>query len=155
MKFIFNARLAAHESGSKYYQVIRIQEEGSSRGIVITHWGKMHPGAPIEPRNHGQYKMEMCESSVVSTANSAIKNKKNRGYSVWVDRKDQSGLGDFEIMAIINSWLKPHDAELAISYLFKTKDDLDPFAEPEEEEYVKPVFAPAITESTKKEWGTW
>lgn len=155
MSYEFNADWAVHESGTKYYQVIMIRQVGSSRGVVVTHWGKMHPGAPSEPKNHGQYKVELEHTGIVSAKQQAVSNKSKRGYSVWNNRKQEHGIGEFEVRALINDWFKVRDAEDILEFMFGIEsadihdDEFDPFVES------RKVVTPTITEKTKNDWGSW
>ena len=159
MRYEFIATHSIHESGSKYYQVIMIREEGNSKGVVVTHWGKTHPGAPSEPKHHGQSKVELRHAGVISEYNGAINNKKKRGYDVWDFRKQIYGANELECRALINGWFRTPDAEAITAHLFPVVskhiavidelDDLDPFVEEEV------LSTPLITEATKENWGSW
>lgn len=155
--FYFYAEGAVHEGGSKYYQVIRVGSNRFGRSAVITHWGKMHPGAPKEPKHHGQTKVEYLTNSGVYVAKSHISRKSKNGYGgskggLWnktanFEFEDQT---DFEIA--VHSWFSKEDAMTIIQHICGMTELIEPIDKVEDVTAAAPVVDPA----TKSEnWGTW
>lgn len=153
-QFEFHAEWACHEGGTKYYQVIRIREVGKSRGVVVTHWGAMHPGAPSEPKSHGQNKITECLSGVDSAFGNARSMKMKRGYKEWKTSKASSNT-QAALAAVIDRWFKAEDARQILAFVVairSTPDELVEIIDPPPTPKVE-AFKPASAD--KEEWGSW
>jgi len=150
-KFLFHSDYAIHESGSKYYQIITIQKLGTTSGVLVTHWGAMHPGAPSEPKNHGQRKIALLSKSIGAEANAALRGKKKRGYETWTVGADRV-CSENELIDLLQKWFKTADQDEILDFLFSGFEySTDEFDTPDEYE---PMVAEVKTVK-HEEWGSW
>lgn len=153
--FRFYAEGSIHEGGGKYYQVIRISKE-SNRGnsVVVTHWGKMHPGAPREPKNHGQNKIDCVSGGVVGAFNGHVRAKQKRGYNDWSVKIDLTCEKEMIIKAI-ESWFNRTDAAIIIAHLTHSADEeCDAEVNYVEPEVRTPEPTPIVAPKHEA-WGSW
>lgn len=157
-EFSFEAKGAVHEGGTKYYQVIRLVRDGYG-SVVITHWGKHHPGAPAEPRLHGSTKLDLLRGHGAAEYNGYIKNKEKRGYHDWRVTAEFKRMDSTAFLDITARWLSVADRAEVLKKFFPKGDVSDlPIDESFDEawgagEPAESEFAPAS--SDHESWGSW
>lgn len=169
MSYEVHGECAKHEGGTKYYQVIRITDQDTKAGIVVTHWGRWHEGAPSEPRLHGQCKVECLASGVSTRYRAAQNNKSKRGYKGWwTTIAPRVIASDADLENYLKHLLPPLEAKHAMDHFdgFVDMDEGGPFADESDTpvgadvlldviEPPKPKPEPVAAEPDHEEWGTW
>lgn len=156
MNYRFFAESAIHESGSKYYQVIRIIDI-KGKGVVATHWGKMHPGAPKEPKHHGQCKVERLRNGTAVRANAARRTKEKRGYTGWVSNIDET-VSESEMLQKVSEWFSVQDAAVIVSHMVAGTSgdpDFEMGVEADEDDFMAEPEVPVVEAPKSANWGTW
>lgn len=157
--FYFYAGSAVHEGGSKYYQLIRLGSISMNRSVVVTHWGKMHPGAPKEPKYHGQHKVELLANNGISTARGHKSRKSKNGYSGWDSKANHEFSSESELIAQIEKWFDTKDVATIVTHLFGMTELIEPIEEgtdTEDSYFGTKTAAPVEEPKPKSEnWGTW
>lgn len=157
--YYFYAESAIHEGGSKYYQLIRLGSISAKRSVVVTHWAKMHPGAPSEPKHYGQHKTELVVGSGVAEARGHKSRKSKNGYRNWETKADCEFSSESELVAKIAQWFNAKDTTTIVTHLFGMTELVEPIGEGTyTEEYYYDAEAAAPVEAPKpksEDWGTW
>lgn len=148
--YTFYGVSAVHDSGTKYYQIIRINKKGSNQGILVTHWGKQRPGVPDEPKNHGQNKIEQISSSLDAAFSEKSRMKQKRGYATF-DISLNKDLGIIKTGIELARLFNPSDVTSIVGFL----DSLDTEVEVVEIEDSAPVVKSTIAAPLHEQWGTW
>lgn len=85
-----------HDGGTKFYEVIRIFNEGGKRFVVVNRWGKM------SERRGGQSKVENFGSAGIANVAAAkkINEKRKRGYNEVIVRDVLPGSFDGDLIRL-------------------------------------------------------
>lgn len=158
--FSLRRQHAIHEGGTKYYQVIIIQDE-KGRAVVCTHWGAHDPRITMAPLHHGQCKIEVMETGGLSVYNTARRNKEKRGYARWTAEPAITFDGKF-LRAKINGIFKPKDVDAICKY-FEDKTWQSAISEEPTDPEIERLFSgrPSSEPEPEKpaqdhaDWGTW
>lgn len=161
--FIFKVEKCVHEEGTKFYQVILIQD-AKRRSVVVTHWGAWHVGAELRPALHGQHKIELHESGGTSAFNQARRKKEKRGYRYWQEVCSHV-IPKSEMARAVGMWFDTKDQKVILDYFKDTPDERATWGGLshdavwiDEGESFEPPPAPEPEkdpEPTHEEWGTW
>lgn len=169
--YYLHAEKAIHIDGTKYYQVFRISDGDSRRGVIVTHWGAFHPGATIVPRQHGQIKVELMERGVMAAERAAIQRKKKRDYNRW----DVTFHSELESEVALSSMIRPIFKDEVVKKIVDFMDEKtwhaeeefpapkeitgmlidDPFLRGEPMQPLPPVRPEPEPIVQSAEWGTW
>ncbi len=141
----------SHESGTKFYEVVRLTNDDNGRSIVFNRWGKVndfHHGG-------GQTKQESFDNgfSADQAATQKVAEKEKRGY-----KRDRS---DFNLHRFVtqqpdasfDARVSAHYGRAMVGTVYKALG-IDPNAAVTKSEKVAPQ-PPAVEINRGEQWGAW
>lgn len=156
MSVTIKSWFAAHESGTKFYQVFAISSSASPRAYIVTHWGPYTSFMSVSPRDTGQCKtVEVKRGEADWEAGRIMSSKLKRGYRFVPNATEDIHESD-ELSSVLYKHFKTSHASQIYTGLTGDDSYTNPaVGEMNLEDLPRPPKPTEDAGPKHEEWGTW